>query len=160
MKLSQFEDLLKANPGKPFHLILPGQKSVPISFHITEVAHVTKKFIDCGGRMHIQQTCQLQAWVWTDTDHRLLSGKMAGVLELAKTRGVLPAGEDLDIEIEYEDAAISQYTLASSAVTADAVVLTLESKHTDCLAREICLPTPLTMASSETQRCGCAPGCC
>lgn len=157
MKLSVFQDLLQAHRDKRFHLVLPNQNAVPISFHITEVAHVQKRFIDCGGRMHTSHTCQLQAWVYTDTDHRLLAGKMADVLALAKD--VLPAGEDLDIEIEYEDATISQYPVASHTVTDDAVVLNLTTKHTDCLAKDICLPkAPIALGMTETACCG--PDCC
>ncbi len=160
MKLSQFTNLLQTHSDKPFHLVLPGAGVVPVSFHITEVGHVTKKFIDCGGKLHTVQTCQLQAWLGNDTDHRLLAGKMAGVLTLAEAKGVLPAGEDLDVEIEYEDAVLSQYPVAGYSVTADAVVLTLSAKHTDCLAKESCLPS-LPMAAGATAGCGCGPsGCC
>ncbi len=160
MKLSQFTELLQAHPAKPFRLVLPGQNTVPVSFHITEVGHVTKRFIDCGGRLHTVQTCQLQAWLGDDTDHRLLAGKMAGVLTLAEAKGVLPTGEDLDVEIEYEDSVLSQYPIASHTVTEEAVVLTLAAKHTDCLAKESCLPS-LPMALGTDAGCGCGPsGCC
>ncbi len=83
MKLGSFKDLLQAHSDKQFRLMLPNQNAVPISFHITEVAHVQKRFIDCGGKLHTTDTCQLQAWVYTDTDHRLLAGKMADVLDLS-----------------------------------------------------------------------------
>ena len=157
MKLSQFAHLLKIYPEKPFHLILPAENVVPASFHITEVGHVTKKFIDCGGKLHMSQSCLLQVWLGGDTNHRLYAGKMAGVLALAQAKGVLPDGEDLDVEFEYEDAVISQYTVDSFTVSEDAVVLRLTGKHTDCLAKESCLPSlPMAGASS----CTCAPGCC
>ena len=158
MTLSQFTGLLQAHADKPFHLVLPGGSAVPVSFHITEAGHVSKKFIDCGGTLHTTQTCQLQAWLGPDTDHRLYAGKMAGVLNLAEAKGVLPAGEDLDVEIEYEDIALSQYPVAGYAVTPEAVVLTLAAKHTDCLAKESCLPSlPMVVGSN----CGCGPsGCC
>ena len=158
MKLSAFKDLLQAHAGKQFRLVLPNREAVPISFHITEVAHVQKRFIDCGGELHTTDTCQLQAWVYTDTEHRLLAGKMAGVLNLAQK--ALPDNQDLDIEIEYEDAAISQYPVASYTVTDDEVILNLTTKHTDCLAKDICLP-PLTLAAGADTGCGCGPsGCC
>ena len=159
MKLSQFACLLEAHPEKPFHLVLPGENIVPASFHITEVGHVTKKFIDCGGKLHTAQSCQLQVWLGHDTDHRLYAGKMAGVLSLARVKGVLPDGEDLDIEIEYENTVLSQYPVASWAVTDRAVVLHLMTKHTDCLAKESCLPS-LPMAGTDASSCGCGPGCC
>ncbi len=161
MKISQFAHLLEAHSEKPFHLVLPGENIVPASFHITEVVHVTKKFIDCGGKLHTAQSCQLQVWLGGDTDHRLYAGKMAGVLNLARRKGVLPDGEDLDVEIEYEDAAISQYTVESFTVSENAVVLHLAGKHTDCLAKESCVPSlALPMAAGETAGCGCGPGCC
>jgi len=155
MKLSLLTALLQDHPDKQFRLVLPNQDAVPVSFHITEVAHVQKRFIDCGGALHTTNTCQLQAWVHTDTDHRLLAGKMAGVLGLAQK--VLPENQDLDIEIEYEDTAISQYPVADYAVTDGEVILSLTAKHTDCLAKAVCLPQ-LPMASRAG--CGCGPSCC
>jgi hypothetical protein len=159
MKLSTFKELLANHRDKPFHLILPNREMVPVCFHITEVAHVQKRFIDCGGKLHTTDTCQLQAWVWKDTEHRLLAGKMADVLGLAKK--VLPEGQDLDIEIEYEAGLISQYPVASYTVTDEAVVLNLTTKHTDCLAKETCLPKFPLATSVESVAC-CAPGsgCC
>ena len=160
MKLSQFTHLLQTHPEKQFHLTLPGDSAVPSSFHITEVGHVTKKFIDCGGKLHTAQTCQLQAWLGSDTDHRLPAGKLAGVLGLATAAGILPAGEDLDLEIEYETTTISQYPVSGYVVTDTAVVLSLAAKHTDCLAKESCLPS-LPMAAGTDAGCGCGPsGCC
>ena len=46
---------------------------------------------------------------------------MADVLNIAKK--VLPEGQDLDIEIEYEDVTISQYPVTGYTVTAEAVTL-------------------------------------
>ena len=164
MKLNAFKNLLQSHPDKQFRLVLPSQNAVPVSFHITEVAHVQKRFIDCGGKFHTTHTCQLQAWLGTDSDHRLRAGRMADILRLAKK--VLPEGDDLDIEIEYEDAAISQYPVADYSVTDEAVVLNLAAKHTDCLARETCCPplTPLRKelsvgAASAAACCGTGCGC-
>ena len=160
MKLSQFTDLLQAHPEKHFRLVLPGANIVPISFHVTEVGHVTKKFIDCGGKLHTTQTCQLQAWLGTDTDHRLLAGKMAGVLNLAAAKGVLPTGEDLEVEIEYEDTTISQYPVAGHSVTDTAVVINLTTKHTDCRAKESCLPSlPMVAGAVSAACCGSSCDC-
>ena len=154
MKLSLLTALLQDHPDKQFRLVLPNQDAVPVSFHITEVAHVQKRFIDCGGALHTTNTCQLQAWVHTDTDHRLLAGKMAGVLGLAQK--VLPENQDLDIEIEYEDTAISQYPVAGYTVTEGEVILSLTTKHTDCLAKVVCL---LQLPMAAGAGCGCGPSC-
>lgn len=152
MKLHQLRALLEDNRDKQFRLQLPDEQEVPVSFHITEVGQVSKTFIDCGGKIHSIQTCQLQVWLGPDSDHRLEAGKMADILELAQK--ILP-DDNLDLEIEYEDQIISQYPVQEALVTSDAVTLRLTTKHTDCLAKELCL-TPVNGAG-----CGCGPaGCC
>ncbi len=152
MKLHELKSLLSAHPDKQFRLLLPGEKEIPISFHVTEVGHVRKNFIDCGGQTHSQESCQLQVWLGPDDDHRLSTGKLAAILELAKN--LLP-GDDLDVEVEYEDAAISQYPVSGHAVSEEAVTLHLSTKHTACLAPELCV------VPSSPSSCGCGPsGCC
>ena len=149
MKLQHFKALLQANRDKQFLLQLPDGQAVPRAFHITEVGAVNKTFIDCGGKVHSVQTCQLQAWIGPDVDHRIEAGKMADIL--CKSEAILP-GDFLDLEIEYEDQVISQYPIAEAIVSDEAVTLVLKTKHTDCLAKELCI-VPLG---------GCAPasGCC
>lgn len=136
MKLKEFKILLEANRDKHFLIQLPDQKQVPISFHVTEVGQISKTFIDCGGKTHSMQTCQLQVWVGDDVDHRLEAGKLADILELSK---LIVSDDDIDVEIEYEDELISQYPIRNYWVSDDAVTLHLTTKHTDCLAKEICL---------------------
>lgn len=150
MKLAQFKSLLEANRDKQFLLQLPGGQAVPQAFHITEVGAVNKTFIDCGGKVHSVQTCQLQAWIGPDVDHRIEAGKMADILN--KSSAILPH-DFLDLEIEYEDAVISQYPVAEAIVSDHAVTLVLTTKHTDCLAKELCI---------APAGGGCAPnsGCC
>ena len=163
MTLFEFKALLQANRDKGFRLVTPDSNAVPISFHITEVAFVQKTFIDCGGTMRETRTCQLQAWVGPDVDHRIAAGKMADVL--GRAAHFLP-GDDLELEIEYETTAVSQYPVAGAEVSDEFVTLRLATKHTACLAPELCVvPAPkavsvaLTMA--PTNGCGCGPsGCC
>ena len=154
MKLSEFKKVLETNRDKPFSMQLPDGGAIPISFHVTEVGLVTKTFVDCGGKVHSTQTCQLQAWVGEDVDHRLVAGKIADIVKLAA--GIIPS-DDIDVEIEYEDATISQYPVESLEVSDDAVVVHLTTKHTDCLAKELCM----VPSSSAESSCGCGPsGCC
>ncbi len=150
MKLAQFKALLEANRDKQFLLQLPDGQAVPQAFHITEVGAVSKTFIDCGGKVHSVQTCQLQAWIGPDVDHRIEAGKMADILQ--KSEAIL-SGDFLDLEIEYEDKIISQYPVSEAIVSDEAVTLVLTTKHTDCLAKELCI-----VPSGG----GCAPasGCC
>ena len=88
----------------------------------------------------------------SDTDHRLVTGKLAKIVRLAAP--VLKA-TDLPVEVEYESGVVSQYPLAAAEVTPSGVLLQLGSKHTACLAEDRCGVTPL----SDVACCN-TPGCC
>jgi hypothetical protein len=154
MKLHELKTLLAENKSKAFHLSLPDLSTVPVSFHITEVGLVHKTFIDCGGKVHRVRTCQLQVWVGEDLDHRLETAKIERILELSAS--IVP-DESLEVEFEYEHALISQYPVQAVRVADDSVTLFLRTKHTDCLAKEICL-TPESGSASGC--CGSATKCC
>lgn len=158
MTISELQTLLEANREKQFRLMLPGQNPVPMSFHITEVGYVQKSFIDCGGATHSVQTCVLQAWEGPDADHRLNAGKLHDIMQLAGK--VLPADTDLDVEFEYEDTVISQYPVQNVVVSDDTVVLELTTKHTDCLAKELCVPKPKFGRTEIATACCGTSGCC
>jgi hypothetical protein len=136
MKISELKNLLIGHPDSNLRFSLPTGGEIPADFHVTEVGHVVKRFIDCGGTLHSKEACVLQVWLANnDKDHRLTAGKLASILELAKP---LIASQDLDVEIEYEDTVISQYPVASFEAKRGELTFTLEEKHTDCLAREAC----------------------
>lgn len=135
MNLTELTSLLSQHSSRVFRIVLPGGEAVPVSFHVTEVGRVHKLFIDCGGKLRESSTCQLQIWVGQDDDHRVETGKMAAILD--KARSFLPDG-NVPVEIEYEDQVISQYIISDHELTADAVVLKLAHKHTECLAPELC----------------------
>lgn len=152
MKISAFKAALHAHPDHRLEFAFDDGDTIPAEFHITEVGHVVKRFIDCGGTVRTSEACMLQAWVAEDDQgHRLSPGKLASILDLAKK--VLP-GDDLDVELEYEGCVISQYKVGGFAVSDGALRFTLADKHTDCLAREAC----------GLAGCGCAPAgagkCC
>jgi hypothetical protein len=135
MTLHDLTTLLSDHAHLAFRLRLPGGAAIPQSFHITEVGHLHKTFLDCGGTLRESHTCQLQVWVGEDYQHRIETGKMASIL--AKASSILP-DSSVPVEIEYEDQVISQYTLASHEILPDSVLLVLAHKHTECLAPELC----------------------
>src|SRR6187402_147169 len=99
MTLRDLKTLLLLNPEKGIRLLLPHGGLVPVAFHITEVARVRKDFIDCGGRLHSTEVCQLQAWLGPDDDHRLSAGKLSAILR--KTGDLFPS-DSVPLELEYE----------------------------------------------------------
>jgi hypothetical protein len=136
MNYSQLRSLLAQHPDSLPRFVLPDGESLPAHVHITEVGHVAKRFIDCGGTIRESSTCVLQAWESdNDPDHRLTAGKLASILDLAS--GVLPV-QDLEVEVEYEACSVSQYPLVDGAVRGPELILSLVAKHTDCLAKEAC----------------------
>ncbi len=64
MKLSALKSILGQQPDAMPRFILPDGDQIPAHFHITEVGHVAKRFIDCGGKLHeTAHTCLLQTHV-------------------------------------------------------------------------------------------------
>jgi hypothetical protein len=156
MNLSELKSLLAEHSQRHFRLALPDGSAVPVSFHITEVGFVQKTFIDCGGKLRERSNCLLQVWVGEDYDHRIETGKMAGILE--KAQSIFP-DDGVPVEIEYEDRVISQYTIDGLELTADAVVLRLAHKHTECLAPELCgLPSIGRLPAIGGKSPCCGPG--
>jgi hypothetical protein len=135
MTVNELRAVLAAHPDSTMHWMLPGGAFVPAHYHITEVGRVRKDFIDCGGTVRSAASCLLQVWVADDVDHRLQAAKLAAILAVA---GPVLQGDDLPVEVEYEDAALSQYPLAAAEITPGGVLFHLGTKHTACLAPEKC----------------------
>ena len=162
MIISEFLSLLSAHADKSLLLVLPDGGFIPAHYHITEVGHVMKNFIDCGGTRRTLETCLLQTWVHDDVDHRLLAGKLAAIF--GRADDVLPH-HNLPVEIEYEDGVVAQFPVESAELIDGALVFRLGLKHTDCLARGICLPgecAPNPVAAAAVVASCCTPGskCC
>jgi len=158
VKLSELKSLLAEHSHHVFRLQLPDGDAVPVSFHVTEIGRVNKTFLDCGGTLRETSTCQLQVWVGEDYDHRIETGKLAGIL---RKGGSLLADESVPVEIEYEREVISQYTIEGYEVTPATVILRLLPKHTECLAPELCGLPDLRLPAIAGKSNGCGPsGCC
>jgi hypothetical protein len=154
MNTSTLLKLLVAHPKHHLQFILPDGGRIPIHAHITEVGRIDKTFLDCGATVRKISNLSLQAWVAEDTDHRLPAGKLAEIIDRAAP---IIGNEDLDVELEYEDGLISQFPVESGTIAETTIVFILGSKHTDCLAKEICLPPSLQPASDS---CCSGSGCC
>jgi len=135
MKLRELKSLLRAHPAVHPRFLLPNGEEIPAHFHITEVGHVAKKFVDCGGTFRDRETCVLQTYVADDYDHRLKASRFADILDLG--RPILP-DHDLEIEVEWDCCVVSQYPIASGRAVADRLEFQLTGKHTDCLAKQKC----------------------
>lgn len=137
MKLHELKNVLTQNPAALVRFQLPNGDFVPAHAHVTEVARMDKRFIDCGGTLRTDALCRLQTWFANDVDHRLTAGKLAKIFTLAE--GVLLT-DDLDVEVEHEVGYITQFPLGSVEAANNEVIFRLTERHTACLAMDKCLP--------------------
>jgi len=140
MRLSELKKALAENSRRNIRFILPTGSKVPPHAHVTEVARIDKKFVDCGGTLRAETACRLQAWFQDDTDHRLSSGKLFAILE--KSASFFET-DDVDVDIEYEAPFIAQFPIEKVVADGDALMVFLGVKHTACLAEDKCLPPNL-----------------
>ncbi|MEY4435453.1 MAG: hypothetical protein RL175_408 [Pseudomonadota bacterium] len=146
MNVEQFLSLLEANPQQHLRIVLPNGEAVPAHFHITEVGHAAKHFMDCGGTRRKTESCLLQTWVYSDVEHRLETTKLANILRIAGD--VLPS-LDLPVEIEHEAGVMSQYPVLSASSDGQTLTLTTGLKHTACLAMDLCCVPAATAAPAS-----------
>lgn len=158
MNTQAFTELLEQHPNHGIELLLPDGTTAPAHFHITEVGHLSKSFIDCGGKVHRNESCLLQVWVADDIDHRVKTDKLLQIF--GRASDVLPNME-LPVEFEYEAPVLTQLPLEGHEVVDGMLRLKLGVKHTDCLAKELCTPD-FSMPAIPGQEPSCAPGsgCC
>jgi arsenate reductase (thioredoxin) len=137
MKLTELKFFLSQNPDANVRFHLPNGEFVPAHAHVTEVARIDKRFVDCGGTLRNDSMCRLQTWFADDTDHRLTAGKLVKILDKAKSFLV---SDDLEVDVEHEVGFITQFPLESAEILPDEIILHLAERHTACLAMEKCLP--------------------
>lgn len=157
MKLSEVKTILGNLDTIAFQL--PNGKLVPNHFHVTEVGKITKNFIDCGGTVRKEEVVNFQLWDSNDYDHRLHPEKLVHIIELSER--ILEIG-DLEIEVEYQGETIEKFGLDF-----DGTHFLLNTKQTDCLAKEQCgipaeKPKVKLSQLQGTSANGCTPnsGCC
>ncbi|GAA3988251.1 DUF6428 family protein [Hymenobacter antarcticus] len=152
MKISEMKHYLPGLTAVNFRL--PDGTALPAHFHVTEVGLVTKHFIDCGGVERKETVANFQLWEAGDYDHRLAPQKFLDILNLSQR---ILGREDLDIEVEYQQATIGKFGLAFDGTD---FVLTL--KQTACLAQDACGIPDHQFALPQLQTAGCTPGggCC
>jgi hypothetical protein len=156
MNLQALKASLRPHAGKTIRIVLPEGDPIPAHFHVTEVGHVMRRFIDCGSTIRVRESCLLQTWVPEgDTEHRLDAGKLTKILDASKS--VVPS-DDLEVEVEYDCGVVGQYTIESVTERDEVLVFTLGNKQTDCLAREACGvgAEPEASACCGGRGCGCS----
>ena len=133
MKLNDLRSVLEKHPESLPRFVLPNGDSIPVHAHVTEVGHVAKTFIDCGGVLGKSETVLLQTHVGLDTDHRLRADRFAKILELGER--VVPH-DNLEVEVEYDCCVVAQYPVTAVKSAGDHLDIILGKRRTQCLAQE------------------------
>ncbi|MCM4155515.1 DUF6428 family protein [Gramella sp. AN32] len=155
MKLSELKE--KLNNLDQIEFQLPNGELVPSHFHVTEVGQISKRFIDCGGKLRNEEKISLQLWNEQDYDHRLHPEKLVHIVNLSEEKLGL---EDAEIEVEFQGETIQKFGLSFDGKT-----FQLTTTQTDCLARENCgIPNKAfekpRVKLSELNSCAPNSGCC
>src|ERR1700744_794322 len=137
MKLNEFKAILVGHPEAQVRFQLPSGEFAPIHLHVTEVARIDKRFIDCGGTYRTDSLCRLQTWFAEDVDHRLTAGKLAKIFDKA---AALQLTDDLEVDVEHEVGYISQFPVLAAEVVNGELIFRLAERHPACLAMEKCNP--------------------
>jgi len=148
MKVAELKNELNKFPERNVRFILPTGESVPAHAHVTEVARIDKRFLDCGGTLRNDSFCRLQTWFSDDLAHRLTSGKLAKILDKA---GPILQSDELDVDIEHEVGCITQFPLDCVEMQPNEVILRLAERHTACLALDKCKP-PAPLSDSNPMK--------
>lgn len=148
MTVSSLRTTLAAAGALPITVIWPDGEPIEAHFHVTEVGRVQRDFVDCGGAVRQVVTCLLQSWVGDDVDHRITCNKLLKAFVHAEP---ILRGEDLPVEFEYDACNVVQLKVLSAVAERDRLVIRLGKKQTDCLAKELCVPSSRGAATA---------GCC
>jgi hypothetical protein len=140
MQLSELKKSLAKNTSRNIRFILPTGTKIPPHAHVTEVARIDKRYIDCGGTHRTDTVCRLQTWFQDDTDHRLTAGKLSAILE--KSASFFDK-EDPEVDVEHEAPFISHFPIEKIETDGDTLMVHLGVKHTACLAEDRCIPPNL-----------------
>jgi hypothetical protein len=157
MKLSTLRKYLMNCQEVQF--ILPNGTFVPAHFHLTELGKTSREFVDCGGVWRKEEKANMQLWVANDTEHRLTAEKAILIIDTCNS---LFDGDDLDLEIEYQ-----QDTIGRFGLTLENGQLELTNLQTACLAPDLCgLPAEkekvslVDMGGQGEGSCTPGGGCC
>ena len=152
LSLQLLVEALNKADGKNVRFELPTATLLSPHVHVTEVARIDKKFVDCGGTLRTDSSCRLQVHQADDTEHRITAAKFAQIL--AKGAGVL-GSLGLPVEVETEAPYLSVFPVIATRLEDKQIVLSLGIRHTACLAEDVCFPANLQNKSACTPGSGC-----
>ena len=141
MTLIELSAHLSRHRDLNLRFVLPDGTKVPEHAHVTEIARIEKRFIDCGGTLRNEVSCRLQLWTADDFDHRLTADKLLVIINKAKP--ILDV-DHLEVDVEHELQSITQFHLKTTKPALGELLVLLAPRHSDCLAKDRCAPPLMT----------------
>jgi len=151
MRLKELQMAIQQHPDTFPRFVLPDGDYVPSPAHVTEVGHVVKNYIDCGGEIGREEKVLLQTHVGSDTEHRLRSDRFGKILQLGQR--VLP-DDELNVEVEYDCCVVAQYPISEVSRAGEHLDIILQRGRTQCRAQE------RRVAAAKHECCGTTASCC
>jgi hypothetical protein len=151
MKMYELVAALERVPSSFPRFVLPNGEYIPRHAHVTEVGHVVKHFIDCGGLIGKEEKVLLQTHVGDDIEHRLRSDRFSKILQLGSR--VLPSAQ-LEVDVEYDCCVVAQYPIAEAKPEGEYLDLILQRGRTQCR------PSERGEAETGDRCCASATACC
>lgn len=151
MNFNTFKTHLANSNAASISIKLPNGSFVPAHFHLTEISHVNKTTVDCGGAKKQENTVVLQLWVATDTDHRLTPQKVLNIIDKASSVFI---DDKATVEIEYQTDTIGKY-----AITFYKDNFELVAMQTACPAPDLC-GIPAIKQKLKLTELGKSESCC
>jgi hypothetical protein len=151
MTVRDLQETLEKHPNSFPRFVLPDGDCIPAHAHVTEIGHVVRNFIDCGGMVGKEEKIVLQTHVGDDKEHRLRSDRFSRILQLGDR--VIPS-VDLPVDVEYDCCVVAQYPIAGAHSEGRYLDLMLQRGRTQCRARE------RREAEVADSCCRAAPACC
>ena len=133
MRLKELKRAIQQHPNTFPRFVLPDGGYIPSHAHVTEIAHVARNYIDCGGETGKEEKVLLQTYVGSDIEHRLRSDRFGKILDLGGH--VLPS-DGLDVEVEYDCCVVAQYPISEVSRAGEHLDIILQRGRTQCRARE------------------------
>src|SRR5262245_42128538 len=151
MTLRDLQETLEKHPTRFPRFVLPDGNYIPAHAHVTEVSHIVRNFIDCGGMIGREEKIVLQTHVGDDKGHRLRSDRFAKILQLGNR---VISSVDLHVDVEYDCCVVAQYPIEGTRPEGSYLNLMLQRGRTQCRARE------RREAEAGDSCCQAASACC
>ncbi|MFT5706813.1 MAG: hypothetical protein ACI9ES_001100 [Oceanospirillaceae bacterium] len=159
MKVQNFLNTLKLNPGKELSYRFKGSFTVAPHTHITEIKQQSIRSVDCGGKQNAWSETVMQWWAAASEDdgHRVSSTKVLEIFDRVNQVSSIDMNTELLLEYADKTLGVAYYMLNLSSIDNDTIYFELIGGQTQCKASSTCGTKSNGCGSSKNKQ---QAGCC